>query len=92
MYEFVEIKKPDSKGVWLTEEQKVDFESTYFDDEECALDFLIEITTQNGLDKDFIEMFDNGRGRLPFELNEVDHNPMIEATASWNEYKTNNWK
>lgn len=92
LYEFVEIKKPESKGAWLTEKQKIDFESTYFDGEECALDFLVEITTQNGLEKDFIEISDNGIGRLPFELTEVEYNPMIEARASWNEFKKNNWK
>lgn len=49
-FEFVEIKKPGSKDEWLTKEQKLEFESTYFDDEECALNVLIKIFSQNGLD------------------------------------------
>jgi len=90
MYEFVEVRKPESKTTWLTKEQKLDFESTYFDDKECALDALDELVTQNGLNKDLIEMSDNGRSEMPFEISETDYNPMVEAMANWNEYINSN--
>jgi len=85
-FDFVEIKKPDSKDAWLTKEQKLEFESTYFDDEECALNILIEIVSQNGLDKEFSERSNLKLDMFPFKLDQTDYNPMVEAMENWNEY------
>jgi hypothetical protein len=86
MFDFVEINKPDSEDAWLTKEQRLEFESTYFDDEECALDIIIEIVSQNGLDKEFNEKSNLNLDIFPFKLDQTDYNPMIEAMANWNEY------
>ena len=76
--------------MWLTEEQRLEFESTYFDDEECALDIIIEIVSQNGLDKEFNEKSNFNLGIFPFKLDQTDYNPVIEAMTNWNEYNARN--
>jgi len=86
MFNFVETSKPDNKGSWLTKEQKEEFEATYFDDEECALNILIKLVSQNGLNKEFNEKSNINLDVFPFELDQSDYNPMIEAMANWNEY------
>jgi hypothetical protein len=90
LFDVIETEKPDSADTWLTKELKVDFESTYFKDEECAIDILIEMVSQNGLDKEFDEKSNLDLDILPFKLEQTDYNPMIEAMANWNEYISNN--
>ena len=90
LFNVIETEKPGSADTWLTKEQKVDFESTYFDDEECAINILVKMVSQNGLDKEFHEKSNLKLDIFPFKLDQTDYNPMIEATANWNEYISDN--
>jgi hypothetical protein len=87
LYEFEERIKPLGKESWLKEQQKQDFESTYFDDEETALTIVSNLINENGLKEEL-----NKQAELPYELNEVDFNPMMEALENWNDFKRCNWK
>lgn len=86
MFNFVEIAKPVHKYSWLMDEQKSEFESTYFEDMEEALDYVFNVIIENGLDAELTEISDNGKGELPFNLEETEYDPMIEAMANWNEH------